>query len=426
MPLITDGSGDTERRRVTFNVGKRILYWAGLAQWKRDYNGTNIPVGLLYEGYDTLTAYAFDDAHLLQANGNPFKENVVYGIKKKPFTDLYTQFWDQSIKEIDNGVLHSILAFGGGKLSFRDIIYLEYNGQGYSMRLQEIGDWDGGVSGLSTPITLIPTSGSLEPGAIGDPELEIRGDCDSSGLVLDVTESGNCYTALIGGSSSAAIVSVTYSYKYETDVIWINGDTLCNPTGTIIFRAVIEFDADCDPVTLTKTIVPCDNRPEVNIEYNPITGCITITVDNTNVHSTIDTTTITYTKDGGAPITYTAPDCDLEGVTEINVTVLQEYAGGCPDQTVTASITFPVEVYDCDLNEPELTHITLADCKVLPQRSGTWISEIVVMDTIMYRYSVNDDWQIWDENTPLDEPVLMRRVVLFEHCPPVIFEYSVT
>ncbi len=423
LPFITDNKDG----KTSYSVGKRILYYHGKSPLKRKTeSGELVLPGLLYQNADTLTAYSFDKANLVHNDGSDIKENVIYGESISPLTDLFNQFWKRSIIEIENGTLHELLVYMGGNLSFRDIIYLEYKGHGYTMRLQEISDWDGGISGLSTPLTLIPTKSNLLPGSISDPGLEIRSDCDSSGIVLDYTESGGCYSAEIGGSSPIPILSTTFSYKYETDNDWTDGNTICEPTGTFIFRMVVEFDEDCDPVTLTKTVVPCDNNPIITFTYDPLSKCLTIEADNTDVHSEIDTTVITYSIDGGSDITYTSPICDLSGVSEITATLTQSYLSGCNDSYAEGTITFPVTEFDCTLNDPTIGYDNLADCKIYPKRTGDVIEEIIIMDTILYRYSVDSDWQIWDENTPIDKPVHLRRVILFDYCNPATVELDVS
>ena len=139
----------------------------------------------------------------------------------------------------------------------------------------------------------------------------------------------------------------------------------------------------------------------------------------------IDTSVITYSIDGGAWLTYSTPLCSLTGVDVIEVNLVQSYVGGCVDVIRDGEIEFPITVFDCSLNTPELSYNEISDCKILPYRTGDVITEIVIYDHIYYRYDANSAWQLWDENTPLDTPIFLKRVVEYAACETDIFYINI-
>lgn len=425
LPYISDN----DTGKASYNVGARILYFWGNTPTRRKMPDDTLMIpGMSYYG-DVYAYYAFDLANLVNVDGSDIKECLIYGNREAPLLDLYQLFWLPSLRFFKDSIEHQVLAYMIGDISFRDIVTFHYQGHQYVMRLTAIDDWDGGITGLSTPITLVPTIGSLEP---PDPDYDVpldpRSDCDYGSLALEVSyDSGtNCYTALITGSSSMAISSIDYYYKYIDDTSFTSGDTLCDPSGSFIFMAVVHFDAACADLSFNEIVNPCNNTPSLIMTYNDITKCLTITVDDTNVHSTVDTDTITYSINGGADTPYTGSICSLTGDEVITAHLVQTYIGGCASTTADAEIQLAIAPVDCSLNTPGLTYTTISDCKILPDRTGDLVDDIVIYDHIYYRYSDSDEWQLWDENTPIDTPVHLRRVVEFTECDPAIVELYVT
>ena len=58
---------------------------------------------------------------------------------------------------------------------------------------------DGGVSGIPTPLTLVPTKGNLTGQNDYDPPLEPRSTCDYGDLHLTATFDSGCWTAEVVG-----------------------------------------------------------------------------------------------------------------------------------------------------------------------------------------------------------------------------------
>ena len=172
-------------------------------------------------------------------------------------------FWLPSLQLIQDSVKHNILVYDVGDIDFRDIINVDIEGHSYPMRLIEIQDWDGGVSGISTPLTLVPTKGNLTGQSDYDEPLELRSTCDYGDLNLQVTEDSLCWTAEVVGTSPLTILTIDYSYKYDDDNDFTVGDTLCNPTGNFTFQATVTFDGECAPVTFIYYVVPCQNNPQL-------------------------------------------------------------------------------------------------------------------------------------------------------------------
>ena len=422
LPYISDN----ENGEYSFNVGHRILYYAGNKNVRRKMeNGDLMIPGLIYNGNDTTAWYSFNLANLVNSDGTVIKECLIYGNRSGDLKDLFKMFWLSSLQLIQDSIKHNILVYDVGDIDFRDIINVDIDGHSYPMRLLEIQDWDGGVSGISTPLILVPTKGNLTGQSDYDEPLETRSTCDYGDLNLQVTEDSLCWTAEVVGTSPLTILTIDYSYKYDDDNDFTVGDTLCNPTGNFTFQATVTFDGECAPVTFTYYVVPCQNNPQLVLDFNPVTGCLTITVDNNQVNSTIDTSVITYSIDGGAWLTYSTPLCSLSGVDVIEVNLVQSYVGGCVDMIRDGQIEFPITQFDCSLNTPELSYNEISDCKIIPYRIGDVIQEIVIYDHIYYRYDANSEWQLWDENTPLDTPIFLKRVVEYAACETDIFYINI-
>jgi hypothetical protein len=422
LPYISDN----ENGEYSFNVGFRVLYFAGNKAVRRKMtNGDLVIPGLVYNDNDVTAWYTFNLANLVNTDGTKIKECLIYGNRKGDLKDLYKMFWLPSLQLIQDSVKHNILVYDVGDIDFRDIINVDIEGHSYPMRLIEIQDWDGGVSGISTPLTLVPTKGNLTGQNDYDTPLEPRSTCDYGDLHLTATIDSGCWTAEVVGTSPLTITDIDYSYKYDVDLSFTPGDTLCNPTGNFTFQATVTFDGDCAPLTFTYYIVPCQNNPQLVLDFNPVTGCLTITVDNSQVNSTIDTSVITYSIDGGAWLTYSTPLCSLSGVNLIEVNLVQSYVGGCVDMIRDGQIEFPITQFDCSLNTPELSYNEISDCKIIPYRIGDVIQEIVIYDHIYYRHSASSEWQLWDENTPLDTPIFLKRVVEYAACETDIFYINI-
>lgn len=430
MPYLTDNTSykenaDKTTYKISYNIRPRILYAAGIQAYRIKDEAGNMQVpGAPYDYIDTNPFYAFDLPNMVLAAGpgNPIDKYLMYGDLRAK--DLYSMFYERDTRETYFNLPYEFLVFLNSsnytRANFRRRMVIHYMDMMFTGRLIEKRDYDGGLSGISTPVVIYPSKGSYLPRVDFDPPLEIRTECDTGDLFIDVTESGGDYTAALGGTSSSTILSVSYSWRYVDDTSWTVGDTVTNPDHDFIFRMQVVFDDDCPDFIVKKTIFPCRNTIVPLITYNPVTGCLSAAYDTDFIYSPVDTVAITYNYDGGSWNTYTGPICSIPpGTTDVNIHFEITFTGGCPMVSFDSVFSFPPTSYDCDLITAGLTATETPGCFVLPQRTGDVIDEILILDMIFYRYDNADEWQLWDDNTPLSQPVQLRRVVVSEGCGAV-------
>lgn len=432
MPYLTDNEGTGgEQTYISFNIKPRILYLDG---YKAIRNKISTSGGDLYvvpgsfmNFNDNAPMYAFDYPNAFNTDESPIDRYFAYGTYQN---DLFTKFWKEYLRQQRNNIPYQFLAYvsqaDNKRLDFRNRILINYMGTEILGRLTRKEDYDGGVSGRPVPLTFMPYRSLKQHTASDDEPLEERTECDTANLFIQIDEVDGCYTASLGGSSSSAISSVIFKYKLASDADYTLGDEICYPSEVVTFSMqVIFLDENCIDFFITQSIEPCQNEIKIVFTYNPLTQCLEISYDEDYITSTVDTETITYQLDGGAETPYVGAICDLEGVEVVTSKIVLTFEGGCDELEAELDYNFPPDSYDCDLNNPELAFTEVNTCQIIPLRGGDWITEITVLDVIQYKYNEGDDWQEWDGSTPLDRPVILSRVLVFEGCPSIVITLDI-
>lgn len=433
MPYMTDNE-PLERGgpvRMSYNIKPRMLVIHGYANLRvKNDAGTLVVPGAIMNYNDGIPMYAYDYPNMFTLSGETLNRYLIYGVAEN---DLYKKFWKQYLDENRNNIPYNLLVYmkygNSTKYDFRERILVDYQNIQYIARLTRKEDYDGGVSGLPTPIVLYPYRSLKQSRASDEEPLEIRTECDQSNLFIEITKVGNCYTATMGGSSSSAIIDTIFSYKYLGDLSWTIGDVLCDPTGDFVFRMQVVFaDENCLDFYASRPVSPCQNEIQIVFTYDPIGGCLTIAYDPAFINSTVDVEEIIYQLDGGGDLTYSDPICspDLDGIAIVTATISLTFEGGCDPLEMSGEFTFPPLNYNCALNVPTIGYQAIGNCQILPTFTGTIIEDIVIMDEISFRYDEDDEWQLWDGGTPLDKPVYLSRATVYEGCPSTLVFLHVT
>ena len=120
---------------------------------------------------------------------------------------------------------------------------------------------------------------------------------------------------------------------------------------------------------------------------NQVTGCLTISVDNSQVNSTIDTSVITYSIDGGAWLTYSTPLCSLTNIdysykydVDLSFTTGDTLCNPTGNFTFQATVTF---------DEDSPSHLINAATRLL------FATELEALMRNRYQ-SLQDDYQPYD------------------------------
>lgn len=430
MPYLTDNiAQDGELPDVSFNINPRILYLNGYDAYRVRTPDGNLGVpGAVFQNNDVAPFYAFQYPNMLTEDGNIIDRYFIYGVAEN---DLYQKFYRFYLQESRNNLPYKLLLYlsvsDEDKINFRDRVLIDYMGSEMLGRITIKEDYDGGISGMPTPVVFYPFSSLKKVSADDDTPLEIRTNCDVDNLFIDIQYADGCYTASLGGSSSSAITDVIFKYKMRSDNTYTDGDQVCNPSEPFTFSMQVIFtEEECNDFYITQTVSPCQNEVEIKFDYDPISGCLQISYDENYVTSEVANVKIFYQKDEEPEQEYTGPICDLEGVEKIKARIILEFDGGCLSIEGEGEYDFPPDEYDCNLNQPELSYEEVGNCQIIPVLGGTIIEEILQEDCIQYRYDENDDWQDWDGGTPLSKPVYLLRISVFlTGCDPILTEIYV-
>lgn len=426
MPYLTDNynyaTNDTVDK-LSYNIRPRLLYTTGKDHFRvKMDDGTLVIPGAVFHYADTITAYAFNMPNMLQVSGQAIDRRAVYG--DVHLKDWFWWFYEKDLRETYLNYPYEFLAYLGShnytQISFRNKLLINYLGTMYAGRLIEKRDYDGGITGVSTPIVIYPLRGNYTPEASYLEPLEPRDQCDTSELLIAIVNNNGTYEFAIDGNSSSTIDEVVFEWMYPDDAGWTVGDSVTDPTGVFIVKMTVVFDGDCPPFTLTKTVFPCTNTVVPILSYNEVSRCMTVDYDPAYISSDIDTVTIEYSYDGVTWEEYTGTVCDIPNdAVEMLITITITFNDGCTQAQGTASYNFPPPESDCSQITADISADETPSCLVLPKRTGDVIEDILVLDMIFFRYDEDDEWQLWDENTPLSQPVFLRRVITNVGCPPI-------
>lgn len=416
---------DNNNNELSFDISPRILYIEGKT-FMRSINADRMSSFTYEDLYVASIPLAFQQIKGFQKQtGGPgeledFETVLIYGDDDNDFFNLY---WKKKLQSLFDSVRLNFLVHLDlntiDLYSLRKRYVFVYNDIPVNARIAQISDFNG-CSSLPTPVDMTVETPGSDICADDDVEIIESLDCfeNTRRLTLFINENGNCYNAQIFGTTPFVIDDVIYEWRYVDETEWTPGDQICDPDRQFVFRAIVQFDNDCPDLILVKVVEPCveDSQAGIIFNYNFNTNCLNIQVTGVD-ESLIDNIDIQYSDDDKETWQpYTEPICDFEG--EICFEVNIELNNGCPDIFIEDCFSVPPSQppfdfcgdidadVECSLNESN---------QVIPVRiGGDFIfPEYIMFDLIQYRYNSEDQPRIWDEVTPLDCPVEIRRVIIF-------------
>lgn len=416
---------DNNNNELSFDIGPRILYIEGKT-FMRSIDADRVSSFTYEDQYVASIPLAHQQIKGFQKQtGGPgdledFETVLIYGDDDNDFFNLY---WKKKLESLFDSVRLNFLVHLDlntiDLYSLRKRYVFVYNDIPVNARIAQISDFKG-CSSLPTPVYMTVETPGSDICADEDVEIIESLDCfeNTRRLTLFINQNGNCYNAQIFGTTPFVIDDVIYEWRYVDETEWTPGDQICDPDRQFVFRAIVQFDNDCPDLVLVKVVEPCleDSQAGIIFNYNFNTNCLNIQVTGVD-ESLIDNIDIQYSDDDKETWQpYTEPICDFEG--EICFVVNIELNNGCPDIFIEDCFSVPPSQppfdfcgdidadVECSLNESN---------QVIPVRiGGDFIfPEYIMFDLIQYRYNSEDQPRIWDEVTPLDCPVEIRRVIIF-------------
>lgn len=235
---------------------------------------------------------------------------------------------------------------------------------------------------------------------INDPKIAIFPDAETG-----------CVTAQIGGMNYVPVDNQKVQYKTDDNDYqdYIIGQPICN-FETIDFRLITKYKDDECPQKDVQSHFEwsniCDNKPEINFDYDAATNCISANLGGA-INSQVAAQTWEYLS--GAtwmPYTENVVICNFGEVITFRVTV--EYEGGCGAQTIEQQFDAPNPI--C-MNAPYFECSEDENGCVIPLLLG-YQSEAV--EVIYYRVNLGA-WKLWN-GEPICETGILNFKAVLNYC----------
>lgn len=423
---------------LSFDIGPRLLWTPGKKKGRYKNTGTEMwAVWKFYFGKDYPMAWQVMENEVEFTDGWRVPEQVVaYGRYKY---DFYRMFWRRWVLDytsnfqIGANLLLSHPEFNG--FNFRARAVLRVKGRDVVGRIQSVTGWNP-CETVSARVVMLPERQFSDPCEdLADDEFDVI--CAGNMPTLEVSTyegGGACYEFSLGGTSSSPVEDILFEYAYNDDPdTWIEATFLCPATGPFSVRMKVTYSDLCPPVVIVRSFNPCSNQPVMSFEYDDEGECIVINITNTGT-STIDwtTTTIETSPNPNGPWNdYTPGTCvsypDGTMYIQANVT----FTDGCPPILLTGQWEFFIQQALCNavwgfecVDEGGFITWNL----FYPYPVGPDGVVQLALDIIKWRLpgEGEDDWRIWDGQTPIPCPVEAMRVIIFcddacpVYCSPVV------
>lgn len=422
---------DNDNGELSFDIKPRLLYFHGrtfmrnidanrLAAFTFDDNYiANIP--LAYQSIDD-----FEEQFTGPTDLEPFDRKLIYGDDVNDFHNLY---WRDRILALFNNIkleflvdldLNRIDLFG-----LRNSYVFTYENIHVNAHINEIKDFKG-CQDILTPVVFVPKLTGSGPCTDEDTEVVPDLNCfeNTRRIRLTAELTNDCWFWEVIAFTDFDILSITYEWRYIDETVWTEGVILCNPDRQFVIRAIIVFDNDCPDLILTRVIEPCIQRDAGLIfNYNFDTECLTIQVNTQIPPPIIDEIVIETSIDNKVTWQpYTPPICDFVG--EICARATISLLNGCPDIVLEECFQTPPQQPEpgaCDDLDYSV-QCSAGTTGIIPIRTlgGQVPEEYILFDLVQYEYPDSEVPLFWDEQTELDCPVRIRRVILFcnNFCEP--------
>lgn len=436
---------DNDAGKLSFNIGARILYFAGDIALKTP-EGYNIS-WRFNNTTRTTVPFAFQFTTYKKGDGSAFDRYLVYGDREE---ELFTKFWRrdiiESIYNFKAEILHYSLPKDHFTWSFREYYKFQSKNSQVLGRLIESKDFDGCGNTL-TPLVLIPQSNrpeTFEP----DPDANNK-NCSSQRAKLIVTKVGDTYNFTVDNSAiTRTIISQTIRWKYVDSNTWTVGTSVSNPTGKFIVQVQTQIQG-CPDNFDSRIIDPCgQNFPAIVWEYRYDDDleqhCIKATIGGLleDAILTVVGTKTVYNNDVGATSAYNEGEEYCGNDDKICISFEIQFDNDCDPITVESCYDFEDIIKSCTDNKPVVQCVHFGIEAFGLRIAGNWVSNLQVY-FLQYRNIVlrdsngqpmldddgayitypatEKDWVVWDGHEPLFPGTFEARVVVFwcDSCPPI-------
>lgn len=432
LPVDLPHLWDNEEGKLSFDIAPRILYVAGLiTQGGEAETGVEARLWSYKKSLKTQIPFAFQVPVTQERIGSfpayslqDIEENLVYG--ELP-NDFYTLFWERSLYDETVSIRISFRQFylmdQYENEDFRGIKQIEYDGNTFLCRAEEIVDFDPDLEQATIiyrPYKPIGDHCLLPP--------EVAPTCDNNPLIV-VT--GDLDTLTVSAVANDALVNSaidTDTWEVSTD----NGDSY-SPyipgnvvnTDNAIFRRTVTYSDECPDniVTATwKAAIQCLNFPEIIISHNNPANTVTATAGG-STSSPINTDTWTVDIDNGGENPYT-PGTEVTGFNSVRFKRVVTFSNLCDDVTVESVVIADPNSPNCQ-NLPELQFDLVAgtDCFYTISLKGSTSSTVFRTD-IQISPDNGSNWASYTGAPFLSSPdTLIRALVYYcDACPPTCIE----
>jgi len=404
---------DNNEEGISFDIGPRICIMDRERQWIENVAGDGyVPLDINILGQvQPLFLMPYNQSNAIidvtAEEGPAYREKVlIYGEDKNSLYQLaYRRWFNATINNANINILAALQIKDYFKFSLRYRYCFNYFDRFVIGFISTINDFNT-CSDKSTPISFFAdkqTTSLLGPD-LGGGDLLI---CDDE-VTLIITKVGNDYNLSYDAQGGAAVNSLVYEWKYQDETAWtdITGNpTVSSPSRDFNVRLTIEFLDGCIYV-VRQDIKPCENKPIFIFEYDFINACLLITIGGEFI-STIDTSVIEYSDDGGN--TWNNYNGCLTLDEEINYLFRSTitWLDGCADTDITGEYQLPAEIIDCESLVFGLERVDAGNETMIFNRTGGNIPN-VAFDIIKWR-SVDADgdpvgdgvYLPWDNITPV-------------------------
>ena len=422
---------DNANGELSFDLKPRLVYFHGRT-FMRNIDANRL-AAFTYEGNyiaNIPLAYQSLDDFEEQISGPtdlyPFDRKLVYGYDDNDFYNLH---WKNRIQDLFNNLkLEFLVDLDLNRIdlfSLRKRYAFIYEDMQINALIHEVRDFKG-CQDILTPVVFIPKNTGNIPCADEDNEVLPDLGCfeNTRRIILLVDFANDCYSFEVQAFTEFTIVEIIPEWRYIDETDWTFGNVICNPTGQFVIRAIIKFDNGCPDVILTRVIEPClKSGISLVFNYNFLSACLTIQVNTDIPAPIIDEIVIETSIDNKVTWqAYTPPICDYNG--EICARATVTFLNGCPPIVIEECFqTPPQQPEPSACNDLDYSvECTAGTTGIIPVRTlgGQVPPEYILFDLIQYRYSSEDYPLFWDEETELDCPVEIRRVIIFcnNYCEP--------